>query len=391
MRRRFAEPRTIGGGWTALAAAPALPSWAVTLFWYILRALLVSTAFAVGALGFVVMPAVAVSAVHKLGGVSLGAVLRYVPMIGIELIPYLVSLGFLLAVVSTYGRLSADREWIALQMAGVHPLRTLAPGALLALVLGTATIWLMGTLSPQWKLEKDQFRADILVEGLRNLAPGRTEFDMGRFYLSARGRDGRAFTDVQIVVPDLDIEGEVENIVLVAERVDISFDERYMWLTLTNTRTVDSSRHYRGGSERVEGGTTSAVPLDLIFASKKRDATRAKYRTTAALMTALETEQLEPEKERDYVFAVHSRWALGATYVLFLLIGMPTGLWLRSGTQLTAFGAASGYAFAYYILSLQLGKSLAGDGIAPPAIAAWATTLGGLAIGVFMLWRTLRR
>lgn len=363
----------------------------MTLFWYILRALATSTAFAVGALGFVVMPAVAVSAVHKLGGVSLGAVVRYVPMIGIELIPYLVSLGFLLAVVSTYGRLAADREWIAVQMAGVHPLRTLAPGALLALLLGAGTIWLMGTLSPQWKLEKDQFRADVLVQTLRNLAPGRTEFDIGRFYLSARGRDGRAFTDVQIVVPDLDIEGEVENIVLVAERVDISFDERFMWLTLTNTRTVDSSRHYKGGSERVEGGTTSAVPLDLIFERKARDATRAKYRTTEALMTALETEQLEPDRADLYVFEIHRRWAIGATYVLFLLIGMPTGLWLRAGTQLTAFGAAALYAFTYYILSLQLGKSLAEQGAVEPQLAAWATNGLGLVVGCFMLWRVLRR
>jgi len=356
----------------------------VTLFLYILRALATSTAFAVGALGFVVMPAVAVSAVHKLGGVSLGAVVRYVPMIGIELIPYLLSLGFLLAVVSTFGRLAADREWIAVQMAGVHPLRLLAPGAVLAFVLGAATIWLMGTLSPQWKLEKDQFRADVLVQTLRNLAPGRTEFDIGRFYLSARGRDGRAFTDVQIVVPQLAIEDRVENLVLVADRVDINFDDESMLLTLTSVRTVNQTESWNGS-----GHVT--VPLELIFERKERDATRAKYRTTAALMTALETEELPPDKAEYYVFEIHRRWSIGATYVLFLLIGMPTGLWLRSGTQLTAFGAASAYAFTYYILSLQLGKSLAKQGAIDPQLAAWSTNAIGLVVGVFMLWRVLRR
>lgn len=368
----------------AARAAAALPSVAVTLFLYILRALATSTAFAVGALGFVVMPAVAVSAVHKLGGVSLGAVLRYVPMIGIELIPYLVSLGFLLAVVSTFGRLAADREWIAVQMAGVHPLRLLMPGAVLALILGAGTIWLMGTLSPQWKLEKDQFRADVLVQTLRNLAPGRTEFDIGRFYLSARGRDGQAFTDVQIVVPELDLEDEVENIVLVADRVDIDFDDDSMRLQLTKVRTVNRTESYSGSH-------TGFVPLELIFERKKRDATRAKYRTTSALMTALETEDLPPDKANYYVFEIHRRWSIGATYLLFLLIGMPTGLWLRSGTQLTAFGAASAYAFTYYILSLQLGKSLAKQGAIDPQLAAWSTNAIGLVVGLFMLWRTLRR
>jgi lipopolysaccharide export LptBFGC system permease protein LptF len=258
------------------------------------------------------------------------------------------------------------------------------PGALLALVLGAGTIWLMGTLSPQWKLEKDQFRADVLVQTLRNLAPGRTEFDIGRFYLSARGRDGQAFTDVQIVVPELDIEDEVENIVLVADRVDIGFDEKSMLLKLTNARTVNRSRSYAGG-------TNTSVPLDLIFERKQRDATRAKYRTTAALLTALETEDLTPEQADYYEFEIHRRWSIGVTYFLFLLIGMPTGLWLRSGTQLTAFGAASAYAFTYYILSLQLGKSLAKQGAIDPQLAAWSTNAIGLVVGLLMMWRILRR
>jgi lipopolysaccharide export LptBFGC system permease protein LptF len=375
---------SIGAG-SAPPRRRSLPSWSVTLFFYLLRALATSTAFAIGALGFIVFPAVAVSAVHKLGGVSLGAVLRYIPMIGIQLTPYLVSLGFLLAVVSTFGRLAADREWIALQMAGVHPARVLLPGAIVAGVLAAGTIWLIGTLSPQWSLEKDNFRANMLVQTLRNLAPGRTEFDIGRFYLSARGRDGAAFTEVQIRVPNPDPLAENEILALVADRVDITFDDTFMYMALTDVRTVNRTEAYFGG------GNGGRIPLDLIFQQRAKDETRAKYRTTGGMLRDIEDGVLEPEMRSKYAFEVHQRWSLGATYFLFLLIGMPTGLWLRAGTQLTALGAASVYAFAYYIFSLRLGQSLAEKGVLPPELAAWSTTGIALVIGVLMQWRLAKR
>ena len=93
----------------------------MTLFLYLLRQLAQATLFASVGLAFVVFPGVAVSAVHKLGGVSLGAVMQYIPMIGAELAPYLLSLGFLLGTVSTFGRLGSDREWICLLYTSPSP------------------------------------------------------------------------------------------------------------------------------------------------------------------------------------------------------------------------------------------------------------------------------
>jgi lipopolysaccharide export LptBFGC system permease protein LptF len=353
----------------------------VTLHLYVLRALVLSTVFAVGALGFVVFPAVAVSAVHKLGGVSLGAVLRYIPMIGVELLPYLVSLGFLLGVVSTFGRLAADREWIAIQMAGVHPLRLLLPGVVVAVLLGAGTTWLIGTLSPRWKLEQDNFRANMIVQTLRNLAPGRTEFDIERFYLSGT-RDGAAFTDVQIRVPGA--EGEADR-ALVADRVEIEFDERFMYLDLIEVRSVDEHDAFKAAHVSIP------IELSRIFEPRAKDERRPKYRTSHRLRHDLASGTTPPEFEDEYRFEVHRRWSVGVTYLLFLLIGVPTGLWLRSGTQLTALGAASVYAFTYYILSLRLGKSLAEGGVLAPEVAAWSTSALALVVGIVLLARIVRR
>jgi lipopolysaccharide export LptBFGC system permease protein LptF len=70
---------------------------------------------------------------------------------------------------------------------------------------------------------------------------------------------------------------------------------------------------------------------------------------------------------------------------------MPTGIFLRSGTQLSAFGVAVGYAFLYYLLTLRLGKELALAGVVPPGPAAWSTTAIFLVLGLVLLRRAVWR
>ena len=94
---------------------------------YVLRQLLVSLAFSVGGILFVALPGLAVSTVHRLPGADAVILLRYVPLALQTLAPYVLPICFLLAVVATYGRLAADREWTAIQMAGVRPLGLLMP------------------------------------------------------------------------------------------------------------------------------------------------------------------------------------------------------------------------------------------------------------------------
>ena len=61
----------------------------MTLHLYLLRQLLISFCFSLGGISLLVLPTMAVQAVHKLGGVSMLAVLRYLPLVVGELVPYL--------------------------------------------------------------------------------------------------------------------------------------------------------------------------------------------------------------------------------------------------------------------------------------------------------------
>jgi len=353
----------------------------VTLQLYLLRQLAMATLFAAGALAFVVFPAIAVTAVHKLGGVGVGAVATYIPLVAIGLLPYLLSLGFLLAVVSTYGRMAADNEWLALSMAGIHPLRTLVPGIVVGLLLGGGTYVLLAEVSPRWRLEQNNFRHGALLEAFRSLAPGRTEIDLPGFYIGAAGRDGAAFVDAQVRIP-----GESgQDLVIVAERVEPIFDARRLVLAFDGMRTV------KGNDLLYVDGLGYSVPIDEMVTRSAKDPMKPSHRSSSAMLADLRA-GTALERWRDlYHFEIHERYALSAIYVLFLLIGVPTGLWLRSGTQLVGLGVAAIYAFTYYILSMRLGRELVDGGVVPPAVAAWSTNVLGLAIGLIALYRVVRR
>ncbi len=353
----------------------------MTLFLYLLRQSALATLFATLGLAFVVFPGVAVSAVNKLGGVSLIAVLQYIPMIGAELAPYLLSLGFLLGTVSTFGRLGSDREWIAIQMSGMHPWASMLPGLLLGVGLGFVTYFLSANLTPPWKYESSNFRVNALLEAFRGAAPGRTEIDFGKFYLGAESRDAEtgAFLDVQVRVPHED--GTDRS--FVAKSALLRFSQTMLEVQFEEMRSMTESGRFGNQSPRIQ------VPLDLLVERQVRDPTRPSYRTSSDMRAALAQPGLDPKLAASYRFEVHRRYALGFMFLIFLVVGAATGLWLQNG-QLSGLGVAAVYAFVYYVLSMRLGSELAKSGALSPVLAAWSTNLLGMIVGIFCLRRVSR-
>jgi lipopolysaccharide export LptBFGC system permease protein LptF len=92
-----------------------------------------------------------------------------------------------------------------------------------------------------------------------------------------------------------------------------------------------------------------------------------------------------------YRFELHSRLARCLNFLVFLALGVATGIRLGGIRPLASFGAASAYAFVYYVLSMRLGKQLAASGKIEPFVAAWSADCLGLLIGGLWLWKELRR
>ncbi|MBL8859077.1 MAG: LptF/LptG family permease [Planctomycetes bacterium] len=351
------------------------------LYAYIFWELLMGFAFTLGGILVLALPAITASAVHKLAGVEIMLVIMFIPMVVAGLIPYVLPLAFLLAVVHVYGRLVADNEWTALRMSGRNPLTMLLPGAVLASVLGLTTWWLLSELLPEIRYKQSTYITSAMAEAARHISPGRTEVKIKDFYVSAVRREGDDFVDAFVYIPPMKA-GDVAK-TLRADRVRFTADADNIYAQFIRARTVVGDQDVRIGEP--------VVRIDL--AAMRRQAAqrdRPRYLTSNALAAQLAAGEVEPKKIDTYRYEIHYRLALAATCLMFLLLGAPTALMFRRGTQLLPLAIAVGYALVYYVLSMRLGMILSQARIIPPEPAAWAVVLVGLVAGVLLTRKALR-
>jgi lipopolysaccharide export system permease protein len=352
------------------------------LLLYILRELTTSFLFALAGLFVIAMPVIAVAAVSKLQGVNTEGVLRFLPLLVAGLIPYVLPLSFLLAVVATYGRLAADNEWTAIRMAGWHPLRMLLPALVLALGNAAFTDWMLEEQMPAIRRAQDGYRVHAVREQFKELAPGETELQFGRFFLSSAWREGDDFLNAILHVPEY---GKEEARTILADRVRFQVTDEELYVMLQNARILVGPADVRNENP------TFRIDLDQILAPRERNYGATRHKTSSELAELAVDPRTPAEKRPVYVFEVHYRRALASTFFLFLLLGIPTGLLLRKGTQLGALSAAVGYALLYYLLSMRLSKELSTGQVIPPEIGAWSVIAVGSIVGIGLCWKALRQ
>ena len=347
---------------------------------YLLRSLVQSFLFALGAIVVLAVPGVAVSAVSRLPGVDTLTLLLYMPLLLSEFVPYVVPVCFLLAVVFTYGRLEADGEWTAVQMAGVHPWRMLAPGLLLASVLALSTLWLLSEELPRICRVQKQYQIDASKALFQNLNPGRTEIQFGKYYLSALARDGRDFLDAVIVAPG---QRGGPPIKVVADRVHFEFGDREVLVYPTRPHTISGAFDLRSSNPVIR------IDLAQLQAAGSGTPGSIRYRGSGELRELLDQGGLEPAKRLAYRYEIQQRRASASICLVFLLLGVPTGLrWWRR-RQLVAIAAGVGYALVYYLLSMRMGHVLVDHGVLTAEHGAWALPAAGVLVGAELCRRAI--
>ncbi len=354
---------------------------------YILRQLVQALAFGVVAIVVLAVPGVAVNAVHKLPAADAGLLMAYLPTVLQTLAPYVLPLCFLLAVVATYGRLAADREWTAIQMAGFHPVKLLVPGFVLALVLSGVTWWLFAERVPHTKANQRVLIARGLERTLSNLPPGRTTVEFHGFFLRGAWRDPRDPNFWHEVYLRRANESSEERIDVFADRAHIRTEQGALVVDLEGVRALAPGAGLRTEQAHVR----YSIPLEeLMDPPRIGDRPRPRYRTVSQIRKDMLVEG-DAQKRREMNFEIHKRGSRSLVYFLFLLLGAPTGLILRRGNQLAALAVASGYGIGYYALSMSLGSELAGHTSLPVLLVAWGPTCLGVMASLPLLYRGLRR
>lgn len=250
---------------------------------YVLRQLGTAFLFAVAGVLFIALPGIAVTTVHKMPLADASVLMRYVPLVLENLAPYVLPICFLLAVVATYGRLASDREWTAIQMAGVQPLKMLLPALGLALVLGAGTYWMVTQELPKAKSRQRAALVQAAASSLQNLQPGRTTLNFQGFFLRANWRDlndQSVLHEVLIRRPDEEGNSRIDVFAKKAHIRSVDGELRvdlYDWTWLSTEEGLDGWSDH--GFIR--------YPLDSLVESEDRGDNRPKYMTNTQIRQEL--------------------------------------------------------------------------------------------------------
>jgi lipopolysaccharide export system permease protein len=310
-------------------------------------------------------------------------VFGYLPLVVQNLTPYVLPIGFLLAVVSTYGRLAAENEWTAIQMAGIRPLKMFLPAVMMALVFGVGMYGLVSSVLPTLKRQEKEFLVEAVRTSIVNLSPGRSSIQIGGFSLTGV-RDGELFREAFLRKPG---NGDDPPLSVLARTVLLRVQGDELLIEMEDVKTVGPEVGARVTTAHLEW----RFDLSSFVKEDERSYTSPRYKTSADLRRALAAGDVPPDQEHRVIYELHNRYAMSVILLMFLGLGAPTGLILRRGTRLGALAISVGYALAYYLLSMRLGKQLAMSQGLPPEVAAWSTTSLGFAVGAVLLRKATRR
>lgn len=296
-----------------------------------------------------------------------------------------IPMSVLIGILVGFGRLSADREFVAIQACGVSLTRLLRPVTLIAVVATAAAAHQTIVALP---LANQAFREIVfgfVASQVENTIRPRVFFSQ--------------FTHRVIYIRDLPAEGgwrdvffadaqDGNMVVYFARegRIVLDAERRLVQLQL-----IDGTSHAAAISEPEELRSSSfesvTITLDPNTVFPAPPAKGAPEMTFAELNVRIAEETAAGRPAYDYRFMYQQKLSLPATCPILALIALALGASSRRGGRLASVALGIGVIFAYYVL-LWASRALALGGRLNPEWAPWIPNiLMGMAAILLMVWR----
>jgi LPS export ABC transporter permease LptG/LPS export ABC transporter permease LptF len=292
----------------------------------------------------------------------------------------------LIALLIAFGRLSADREFVAMQACGVSVTRLLWPVGILSIVGWASTSYVMIEALPDANQAFRQIAFNVLAERAEGEVKPRIFFT--------------EFPDLVIYVRDVPPEGGWNDVFMADNtpgRPQAIYLVKHGRVVLDpKRRTVemvleDGTRHVANAD-----GTYQVVKFARQVVSVNPEVVFPRGGPTKGdpEMTIAELRQRAAQLERDgmsshnQIMAIHRKFAIPVACLVFGVIGLALGATNRRDGKLGSFVFGLGVIFAYYI-PLTLGPALAKGHLIPPWLAVWAPNIILSLVGAALFfWRS---
>jgi LPS export ABC transporter permease LptG len=286
-----------------------------------------------------------------------------------------------------FGRLSADREFVAMQACGVSLMRLLRPVLLIA-VLGTAaTAYEIIVALPNANQAYREIVFVLLAGRVENNVKPRVFYeDIPNKIIYVRDIPATGgWRDV--FVADTSRPGETT--VYFAREGRIRLDEKARIVQL-ELRDVTSHTTRADDPEDYEANTIAStlISLDPETVFKRPPAKGAPEMTIAELKDEIASAATHNDPAYGARFMLQQKFSLPATCPILALIALALGATNRKDGKLASFAIGMGVIFVYYVL-LWGARAAAMGGRFPPELAPWLPNIvmGVIALVMFA-WRS---
>ena len=300
-----------------------------------------------------------------------------------------IPIALLLGVLMGLGRLSTDRETVALQACGVSLFRMLVPLTVLGVLSTLATAYVLITALP----DANQAFREITFRTVANRAEGEIRprvfdeyFPNVVLYVREVSTTGGGWSDVLLA----DTRASAQPDIYVAERGRVVLDREQRRVDIVLTKgtghQVDPSQ-----PETYEAHEFDEIVIgldsDTVFPRTGpqrgyRELTVSQLRDEADRLTAAGVSAHRP------IMEIHRKFSIPVACLVFILIALGLGVTSRKDGKLASFALGTGVIFAYYVI-MYGAEAMAKGALVSPQLAMWLPNivLGLCGVGL-VVWRS---
>ena len=301
------------------------------------------------------------------------------------------------------GRMSADREAVALLACGVSPYRLLRPVLLMATVAAAATMYVMVKAIPDANQTFREITFDVIAKRVENDVRPRVFFeDFPGWVLYAHDvpQGGVGWKDV--LVANTSKPDALELFLAARGRLVLNRDERRVDLVLTDGTRYSTGKPGETLTYRFPGDLTMALNPEMVFrkGNLPRGLTEKTISELRQDMTSklAGTPALSPHPE---IIQIEQKFSVPAACLVFAVIGLALGLSVARDGKMGGFVIGVGVIFAYYVVmylaesqtqghyrAIESAKGLGSTSFLPAHLARWwPNILLGLFGIAALIWR----
>ncbi|MGE0591183.1 MAG: LPS export ABC transporter permease LptG [Vicinamibacterales bacterium] len=317
-------------------------------------------------------------------GVAASVILRVLVTLLPQALALTIPMALLPGLLVALGRLSSDREFVAMQACGISLSRLLRPVGALALLAWAATSYVMLVALPSANQSYREITYNVVAARAEGEVKPRVFFeDFPDLVLYVRDVPPRGGWN-QVFMAD-NRPGQTPAVYLAEHgRVHLDRERRTVEMVLDN-----GSRHTAQPDGPYEVVTFERLTLslnpELVFPRTgpqkgEREMSIAELRTRSAELEALGQPTHSPQME------IHKKFSIPAACLVFGLLGLAIGATNRREGWTASFVLGLAVIFAYYVL-LWLGQALAKGQAVSPWLAVWLPNLVLGALGALLLVR----